>query len=148
MRLPIGFLIFLMGLFGIVFMKKRPKNNSKRKDVVRGGFHTSQNIASGVTVELWRFEVPAKTRLILTDFGNYINETDAWGLITWRFKRNGVAVYPYSNIEDQLGYASQLASLEGVECTGGDLFVIEATNNYGDVVKVGIVLKYQLCGET
>lgn len=150
MKLPIGFIIFLIGLGGVLFKefftKRRAKNNSKMGDVIKYGFNTSQNIASGSTSELWRFIVPSKSKLILTKFGNYINEPDAWGLIIWRFKRNGVGVYPYSRIEDQLGYPSSLVSLDQVEARGGDLFVIEATNDYGDVVKVGIVLKYQLCG--
>ncbi len=151
MKLPIGFILFLIGLGGVFFQEfftKRgsKKNNSKMGDITKGGFHTSQNIASGSTLELWRFLVPSKCKLILTDFGNYINDPDAWGSITWRFKRNGVGVYPYTQIEDQLGYASQLASLDGVECSGSDVFLIEATNNYGDVVKVGIVLKYELRG--
>jgi len=129
------------------FTKRNSKNNSKmRTSVVKKGIHTSQYISAGSTVELWRFLVPSKERLVITDFGNYINEPDAWGSIRWRFKRNGVGVYPYGEIEDQLGYASQLASLDGVEATGGDLFLVETTNNYGDVVKVGIVLKYQLRG--
>jgi len=150
MKLPIGFIIFLIGLGGMLFKefftKRRSKNNLKKVDILNYGLNTSQFIASGNTSELWSFRVPSKCRLIITRFGNYINEPDAWGLITWRFKRNGVGVYPYTQIEDQLGYPSSLASLDGVECGGGDLFVVEATNNYGDVVKVGIVLRYELGG--
>ena len=150
MKLPIGFIIFLIGLGGMLFKefftKRRSKNNSKKVDILNYGLNTSQFIASGNTSELWRFVVPSKSKLILTHFGNYINEPDAWGSITWRFKKNGVGVYPYSRIEDQLGYPSSLVSLDQVEAGGGDLFVIEATNDYGDVVKVGIVFKYQICG--
>ena len=150
MKLPTGFIIFLIGAFGLLakefFTKRRSKNNKKMGDITKDGFNTSQFIASGNTSELWSFRVPSKCRLIITRFGNYINEPDAWGLIIWRFKKNGVGVYPYSRIEDQLGYPSSLVSLDQVEARGGDLFVIEATNDYGDVVKVGIVLKYQICG--
>lgn len=150
MKLPISFIIFFIGL-GVVFFKefftkRKLKNNSGMGVITKYGLNTSQDIVSGNTSELWRINVPSQSKLIITHFGNYINEPDAWGLITWRFKRNGVGVYPYSQIEDQLGYPSSLASLDEVEAQGSDLFVIEATNNYGDTVKVGIVLKYRLCG--
>lgn len=152
MRKPFGFYLLIIGLIGIMFknffVKTREKNNSRFEDIIHDGLHTSQDVTSGVTVELWRFLVPPKAKLTITHFANYINIPDAWGLVTWRFKRNGVGLYPYSDIEDQLGYASQLAALDRVECNGGDLFVVEATNNYADEVKVGIVLKYILRGKT
>jgi len=152
MGMSIVFYLLIIGFIGIMVKKLfgniREKNKSSFEDIIHDGLHTSQYINSGVTVELWRFQVPPKAKLIITNFANYLDVPDAWGSVTWRFLRNGVGLYPYSNMEDQLGYASQLASLDRVECDGGDLFVVEATNNYGDVVKVGIVLKYILRGKT
>lgn len=114
------------------------------ENIVKKDMNKSQEIASGVTVEIFSFQVPSKAKMIVTNFANYINEFDAWGFITWILKRNGIPIYPYNDITDQIAFGAPLRELAGCEIQGGDRFSLDITNGYIDPVKCGIALKYQI----
>jgi len=118
--------------------------NFPTENVIRKDLNISQEIAIGATVELFSFPVPAKAKMEVTNFANYIDCFDAWGLITWKFKRNGVPLYPYEEIMDQIAFGAPLRELAGIEICGGDVFSIDVTNDHDAVVKVGIALNYEV----
>jgi len=105
---------------------------------------TSRNINAGATVEIFRYQVPSYSKLFIIRFGNYINIFEAWGSITWVFKRNGIPISPYNTIQDQLGYPAQLGQCAGVKIAGGDVFSIDVINDFSDVVSCGISLAYEV----
>jgi len=104
----------------------------------------SKVIAADTTVEVFSFQVPANSKLYVTNFGNIINVFEAWGFITWIFKRNGIPIDPYHDIKDQIAFGAPLRTLAGVDISGADLFTIDIKNAYIDPVKCGIALKYEL----
>lgn len=114
------------------------------KNIVPFDENISLEIAAATAVEIFRFQVPANSKLCVTHFANTINEFDAWGVIIWIFKRNGVPIVPYGAITDQIAFGAPLRTLAGVDISGGDLFTIDIKNEYIDVVKCGIALKYEL----
>jgi len=104
----------------------------------------SAEIAVDATHEIFRFTVPARAKGFITHFGNYIKDFDAWGSITWIFKKNGVPVYRYHEIKDQLGWGAQLRELSPIEICGADVFTIDIHNGYLDVMKCGVAIKYEI----
>jgi len=114
------------------------------QNIVPFDMNKSAEILAGTTVEIFRLQVPANSKLYVTHFANTINEFDAWGVITWIFKRNGCPIDPYNEIQDQIAFGAPLRTLAGVEISGADLFSIDIKNEYIDVVKCGIALKYEL----
>lgn len=114
------------------------------KNIVPFDKNLSEEILAGTTVEIFRLQVPANSKLYVTHFANTINEFDAWGVITWIFKRNGAPIDPYQEIQDQIAFGAPLRTLAGVKISGGDLFTIDIKNEYIDVVKCGIAIKYEL----
>lgn len=117
---------------------------SIQKHITHKDINISPVIASGVTVEAFSFQVPSKAKMIVTNFANYINVFAAWGDIRWVLKRNGVGIFPYNEIEDQIAFGAPLRELAGVEIQGGDVFSIDIINSYTATVKCGIALKYQI----
>jgi len=114
------------------------------KHIVPFDENLSYDVAAATTHEIFRLPVPANSKLFVTHFGNYIKEFDAWGHITWIFKKNGSPIYPYNAIKDQLGWGAMLRELSAVEVAGGDLFTIDIKNEYEDIVKCGVAIKYEL----
>ncbi len=114
------------------------------KNIVPFDENLSADVAAATTHEIFRLQVPANAKLFITHFGNYIKEFDAWGSITWIFKKNGSPIYPYNEIKDQLGWGAMLRVLSAVEVPGGDLFTIDIKNEYIDLVKSGVALKWEL----
>lgn len=114
------------------------------KNIVPFDENKSAEVAAGATAEIFRLQVPANSKLYVTNFANTINEFDAWGVVIWIFKRNGVPIIPYEEIKDQIAFGAPLRTLAGVEICGGDLFTIDIKNEYIDGVKCGIAIKYEL----
>lgn len=114
---------------------------------VKKDINISKNVTNGTTLEFFSFQVPSKAKLVVTHFANGLNLFEAWGVITWIFKRNGVPIYPYGDIKDQIAFGAPLRELAGVEIQGGDLFQVFVKNEYLDVVGVRIALKYEIWQE-
>jgi len=112
--------------------------------IVKKDINKSQEVSASGTAQLFIFQVPARAKMIVTNFANIINEFDAWGVIKWILKRNGVPIYPYHEITDQIAFGAPLRELAGVEISGGDVFSVDVENDYIDPVKIGIALKYQI----
>lgn len=146
MKIPIGILAILMLLAGITLKNLFGNKKSKpaKRCIVYKSACPSQVIAINTTVELFGYTVPAKAKLIATDFGNYIKTPKAWGNITWRIKSNGCGIGTFGDIKDQLGYPPELSILDGVELLGGDRLTVEVTNNYSASVECGFFLRYQI----
>lgn len=104
----------------------------------------SAEVLAGNTDLFFSFQVPSGAKMCNLFFANYINEFDAWGFITWILKRNGRLISPYNAIQDQIAFGAPLRELAGVEIAGGDLFEIYIKNEYVDVVKCGIAIKYEI----
>lgn len=107
----------------------------------------SKEVAAGETEELFYFQVPSSSKLIVKSFANYINVFEAWGHITWTLKRNGDPIYPYHEITDQIAFGAPLRELAGCEINGADRFSIDVKNEHEDVVKIGVALKYEIYGD-
>lgn len=114
------------------------------KNIVLKDLNKSHSIAADATYEIFKFAVPAASKMYVTHFGNYIKEFEAWGSIVWIFKKNGVPIYPYEEIRDQLGWGAMLRELAAVELCGADLFTIDIKNEYLDVVLCGVAIKYEI----
>lgn len=112
--------------------------------ISKKSINISAEVLAGNTDLLFTFQVPSGAKLCNIFFANYINEFDAWGLITWILKDNGRLLYPYGEITDQIAFGAPLRELSGVEISGGDLFEIYVKNGYIDVVKCGIAIKYEI----
>jgi len=112
--------------------------------IVKKGINISAEVLAGATDLFFNFQVPSKAKLINIKFANYINEFDAWGFITWIFKRNGALIDPYGAIQDQIAFGAPLREMAGVEILGADTLTIEIKNEYIDVVKCGIALSYEI----
>lgn len=106
----------------------------------------SNEIFASTTIEIFNFSVPPSAKAKITAFANRLNEFDAWGLVMWIFKKNGITLYPYNDITDQIAMGAPLRELEGTELIGGDVFSIDIKNDYIDVVKAGISLKWEIYG--
>jgi len=104
----------------------------------------SAEVLAGTTDLFFTFQVPSGAKICNMFFANYINEFDAWGFITWILKKNGRLIEPYGAIQDQIAFGAPLRELSGVEISGGDLFEIYVKNEYIDVVKCGIAIKYEI----
>lgn len=112
--------------------------------IVKKDKNISAEVLSGNTDLFFTFQVPGRAKMKVTNFANYINEFDAWGSITWIFKKNGALIDPYGAIEDQIAFGAPLRTMEGVEIQGGDTFQIFIKNEYIDVVKCGLAIKYEI----
>ncbi|MBA7659362.1 hypothetical protein ES703_67339 [subsurface metagenome] len=117
---------------------------SSRRFTTQKDINKSAPVAAGITHELFYFRVPAKAKMQVTNFANYINVFEAWGLIKWILKRNGIPIYPYHELTDQIAFGAPLRELAGVEISGGDKFSVDVYNGHEDVVKIGVALKYEI----
>ncbi|MBA7497085.1 hypothetical protein ES702_07694 [subsurface metagenome] len=111
---------------------------------VKKDINISKNVTNGTTLDFFSFQVPSEAKMTVTHFANGMDEFDAWGHITWIFKRNGILIEPYGAIKDQIAFGAPLRELAGLEIQGGDLFQVFVKNEYIDPVKVRIALKYEM----
>jgi len=115
--------------------------------IVKKDINVSKEIAVAATIEVFSFQVPASAKMIVKSFANYINDFSAWSFIVWILKRNGVPIYPYHEITDQIAFGAPLRELTGCEIQGADKFSIDIKNNHIDPVKCGVALKYEIWQE-
>ncbi|MBA7497077.1 hypothetical protein ES702_07686 [subsurface metagenome] len=102
----------------------------------------------GLTVTLYTFQVPNKSKMLLTHLSNYLNLNGHWTHVIWRVLRNGVQVEPYGAITDQLGLSEQPRKIRNIKFNGGDTLTIVAIDD-GTIAQppalaVGIALKFEL----
>ena len=117
-------------------------NNTKSQpfDVI-----TSKPVPTTETLLLWSYKVPPNALLKILKMGNTLGEPEAWGSIYWTIKRNGIAITePYDKLYDQIGYGADLKVVSIDDFQGTDLIEVYATNNYVDVVDVGLLLKVEV----
>lgn len=110
----------------------------------------SMPCAAGATITLYTFQVPSKSKMILTHLSNYLNLNTHWTHVTWRVLRNGAQVEPYGAITDQLGLSEQPRQIRPVKFNGADTLTIIATDDavvgQPPVLAVGIALKFEVMG--
>ncbi len=110
-------------------------------------FNTSVVCGIGAAVNLWTFNVPQESVLILTKFANYLNLAGHWGDVTWIIYRNGVTVNNYEAIQDQIGLQSRPRKIERLVFRGGDQVRIDAVDAgviaQPPVLNVGIAVVYE-----
>lgn len=105
---------------------------------------TSQQLAAGGSVELYRFAVPPTATLTLRKLGNY-TDAGGWTYMTWRLRKNGIPVYPYENIKDQRGIGNTPADTEPIVFSGGDVLSVTAENAHGTTTfTAGLSIGYDL----
>jgi len=132
-----------MGLLDFIFGIKKKE---EKRYVQRENINLSQTVIDGTTAVLFQFHVPSKAVLILKKFANYTDVVGAWGTMTWRILRNGIGLYPYDDIQDEIGYSAMPENIKNIEFRGGDLCVINATNLSGADLIMGIRLVYEIMG--
>jgi len=102
----------------------------------------------GTTITLFTYRVPQKSKMTLTYFANYLNLPGHWSRVTWSIRRNGIGVYPYDAILDQVGLSAQPRLIKRLIFNGGDeLRIIAADDNsiaQPPFLATGIAIKYQV----
>ena len=107
-------------------------------------FEASKNVTAGSTETLFSFQVPENNILVFRKFGNDIDNMSAWGSVTFSINKNGIGVYPYENIKDQLGFLAIPKDISQIKLNPFDTLTIKVKNNYGSTIKAGIVFQYDL----
>ena len=124
-------------------MPNIPNFPTKHPQIKDGNF--SQAVGIGATAILFTYQVPAKQTLTIKKFGNYCSVVGAWaGLAVWRIIRNNQGIFPYDDILDQLGTGQEPREIEPLVFQGGDLLVINCTNNTGGAIDMGIAISYEV----
>ena len=105
---------------------------------------------AGLTIVLLTLAIPQKSKIRITYFANYLNLAGHWGAVTWGIFRNGVGVFPYDTIQDQLGLQSRPRKIAPIIFQGGDELQIRAVDDntivQPPVLETGIALRYELIG--
>lgn len=105
----------------------------------------SQNVLNNATNVLFTYQVPNKQTFILRKFGNYCSLVAAWaGTAVWRIQRNGIGIYPYDTINDQLGTSMEPREIKPLFFEGGDVLTIDATNTSGAAIDMGIAISWEV----
>lgn len=121
-------------------------NNIIRHGTVKD-FNTSVVVGVGLTVNIWTYQVPNKSVMILTHFSNYLDLAGHWNDVTWTIYRNGVPVTNYETILDQLGLQTEPRKIERLVFQGGDVIRIDAVDAgvipQPPVLNVGIAVRYE-----
>lgn len=105
----------------------------------------SPTINAGVTAVMYSMLIPTKAKMRITHFANYLVDASGWTYITWSIRRNGIGVYPYNAVKDQIGYSAQVEAIQPIEFRGGDLFELVGINAHGATnYVVGARVKFEL----
>lgn len=113
-------------------------------NIISKDINLSQSIGIGATVIIFDFTVPTKSTLKVTHFGNYLATIAAWGDITWRILQNGVGLYPYDEILDQIGMIDDPRAISPFSIPGGDNIQITIHNGSAAIVGAGVALRYDI----
>lgn len=116
-------------------------------NIINRDINLSQNVIPATPVTLFNFTVPCKAMLKLTHFSNYTDTIAAWSSLMWSIKRNGIGIYPYHALLDQIGLSSDPRMIEPLLIYGGDVITIIALNSYIQTVGMGIALRYEIMGD-
>ncbi len=99
---------------------------------------------AGSTLTLVNMLVPAKAKMRLLSFGNYMSVAGNWGKVRWDFFINGVLMYPYFAIRDQVGFAASRQEIENKVLYGGQLLEVIVTQESGAAdPTVGVSLQWE-----
>jgi len=130
--------------FGLVKQKPIPIINEEDENI-------SMLHPRGTTITLFTYTVPQKSKMVLTYFANYLSLTTHWTYITWSIRRNGVGVYPYDTIQDQVGLQDNPRRIKRINFNGGDMLSILATddNTLGQPPNLytGIAIRFETIGK-
>ncbi len=102
----------------------------------------SKTVTAGTELVIATIEVPSHGHLSLFRIGNYVDDTTAWGHVTWRVRRNGIPVSPIDEIKDEIGWGALPGDVEAVDFKGGDVLDVLGVNDHTGDVKMGIRLGY------
>ncbi|MBA7496234.1 hypothetical protein ES702_06833 [subsurface metagenome] len=116
-------------------------------NLISKDINLSQSVPTTSLRTLLSLQVPSRGFMKLTHFGNYMDTVAAWGLVTWMIKRNGIGVYPYHGILDQIGSGIEPRLIEPLIFNGGDLLTIDVYNAYAGTVGIGISVKHEFLGD-
>ena len=95
-------------------------------------------------LDLFTITIPAKAIFRGITFGNICGTLLAWGTVYWVFLLDGLPLYPYQTIMDQVGFATSRQNIQGIDITGGHTLVIRAYNPTAGDCRMGISLEYVL----
>lgn len=87
-------------------------------------------LALSSSTVLFSERIPIKEKMVVTGFANY-GDAGAFGQVTWEIRRNGLGIYPYNAIKDQIGYSAQVEKTQPIYFNGGDILEVVATNASG-----------------
>ena len=101
-------------------------------------------IAGGWTT-LFSTIIPHKEVAHMTHFANYMAIAD-WGNVEWRILRNGIGVFPYESLFDQIGISTRPRATQPIRFEGGDEIRIDARILAGgaDPNDIGIALRGEM----
>lgn len=101
----------------------------------------------GTTITLFTYRVPNKCKMTLISFSNYLNLPGHWSHVTWSIRRNGIGVYPYDAILDQIGLSPRPSLIKPIFFNGGDELIIIATDDniivQPPILATGVRIKYE-----
>lgn len=107
----------------------------------------SVNLSASTTYTLFSERIPIREKMVITGFANY-GDAAAFGQVTWSIRKNGIGVYPYSAILDQIGYSAQIEKTQEIVFNGGDLLEIVVINASGvSAYNVGARIQFEYYNE-
>jgi len=113
-------------------------------NILSKDINLSQEVGIGATITIFEYTVPTRSILKMTHFGNYLKTIAAWGEVTWRILQNGVGLYPYEEILDQIGMIDDPRIITPFSIPGGDEIKITITNDHIAAVVAGVALRYDI----
>ena len=103
---------------------------------------SSANIAAGtVRQELYRLKIPSGAKFEMTEFGNYVGDTGAWGNVYWDIFVDGSPVRNYSPMYDQYGSQTEMRKISYGYITAFNELVIYASNADSVTRAMGVTFK-------
>lgn len=112
-------------------------------------FRENHSVAVGigaVRTDIFAFTVPAKSRVKLIGFGNYLGTVAAWGVAYWEILVNGVPVTFVGGtpqIMDQVGYAAQRQPSTELEFSGGSAVRVTGSNPTAAILQMGASMEME-----
>ena len=99
-------------------------------------------LAPGAETELVHIHIPAGQRLVISGFGNDVNNALAWGDAQWDVIADGTPVRSYTNIRDQYGTANEMRRVPpGFIVAYRDLVVIAKNNHAANTYSLLVTLQ-------
>ena len=119
----------------------------ERRETFRENFSIAMG-AHPAVVNIHTYYVPARCKMKIKEFANYLFVVANWGLVRWDVLVNGKEWPSYTDIRDLIGYSAQSQASQEEEISGGSYVQFIATTLVGAVASdVGIRVVWELISQ-